>query len=686
MVFKSKWITSDEFVRCKRFDILHKEHDRSRVEKSDAPVNSHFFFVKSFKAELGYDYTLDISADDCYKLYVNNTYVAEGPSPSYCFSYSHNRIDISKYIRRGKNTIAVHVYYQGLINRVLCSGDGRMGLVADLYRNGEFLLGTDESWICREAKEYTSGGIIGYDTQFLENIDFTRRKTGNFDGSGDGWEHAVHIEDDGHIFREMTDDTVKVNKKLPVRTVKTQNGYFIDFGREIVGRFYMVAGGAKYDRVRIMCGEETLEEDSQSVRYKMRNGCTYFEECTLSGGEDEFDFYDYKAFRYVNVEGSDGIMPESFCAYVRHRAFDDSKGHIRTNSRELADIWNLCRNTVKYATQENFLDCPTREKGQYLGDFLISGLAHLCITKDSEAYRKALYDFAASSVICPGLMSVCPGSHMQEIADFSLEYPLALLNYYNRTKDIETLRDLYPALEGLIAHFEGFTGEDGLLYGVTDKWNLVDWPDNLRDGYDFTLNNPIDPDACHNVINAHMVGALIVFKKISDILGYDIGKHAERAVKAFNEAFFDTGSGLYTDRPVREYERTGKAKHMSLHSNVLPAFYGFCHPDSKKNIASLIEEKEFSCGVQFAYFVLGACSKLERFDLEYKLLISTREHSWINMLRQGATTTFEAWGKDQKWNTSLCHPWGCSPIVAIYDDIMHNCPDGVEIEIYDEKN
>lgn len=31
------------------------------------------------------------------------------------------------------------------------------------------------------------------------------------------------------------------------------------------------------------------------------------------------------------------------------------------------------------------------------------------------------------------------------------------------------------------------------------------------------------------------------------------------------------------------------------------------------------------------------------------------EGAWLRMLREGTTTTFEGWGKDTKWNTSLFH-------------------------------
>ena len=33
----------------------------------------------------------------------------------------------------------------------------------------------------------------------------------------------------------------------------------------------------------------------------------------------------------------------------------------------------------------------------------------------------------------------------------------------------------------------------------------------------------------------------------------------------------------------------------------------------------------------------------------------TDEGAWRRMLREGATTTFEGWGKETKWNTSLIH-------------------------------
>ena len=40
------------------------------------------------------------------------------------------------------------------------------------------------------------------------------------------------------------------------------------------------------------------------------------------------------------------------------------------------------------------------------------------------------------------------------------------------------------------------------------------------------------------------------------------------------------------------------------------------------------------------------------------------------MLSEGASTCFEAWGKEQKWNTSLCHPWASAPIILFIEDVI----------------
>lgn len=43
------------------------------------------------------------------------------------------------------------------------------------------------------------------------------------------------------------------------------------------------------------------------------------------------------------------------------------------------------------------------------------------------------------------------------------------------------------------------------------------------------------------------------------------------------------------------------------------------------------------------------------------------EGAWLNMLKEGATTTFEAFSKDQKVNTSLFHTMFAFPVLFLGD-------------------
>jgi hypothetical protein len=87
-------------------------------------------------------------------------------------------------------------------------------------------------------------------------------------------------------------------------------------------------------------------------------------------------------------------------------------------------------------------------------------------------------------------------------------------------------------------------------------------------------------------------------------------------------------------------------------------------------VVELIRQKKLNCGVYNAYFLLKGLARIGEYQLVYELLTGADEHSWANMIREGATTCFEAWGKEQKWNTSLCHPWASAPIAVLIEDII----------------
>lgn len=739
--FSPAWYTIPQFADTKPLCIYHKEQENIQPENNGVK-NLHVLARADFNIEALQEqkqtdsgfcaedfgktsrrYLLRISADDYYKLYINGQYVAEGPAPAYIEYYYYNEIDITEYLAEGKNVFALHLYYQGLVNRVWNSGDNRFGVGAevlclemrqaelqsadsgadiadsgaDIADSGAII--ADRSWTeegvneeaCAKPEELCwryqiseaySGEIIGYETQFLENFDSRKwdKDWAMPDYEEKGFAPMVKADWADYTFYPQPTKMLSVYRKEPAECFKalvageeksiseadsvsetsgTQQKIVFDMGEEVTGTLGICAEGKEGQKVIIRCGEELLAGEC-AVRYDMRCNCRYEEEWTLTEGESVLEQYDYKAFRYIELIADEAVQIKEVWVEVRHYPMEETCT-FTCEKKELEDIFQICKNAVRYGTQESYLDCPTREKGQYLGDSIVTAHAQVWLTGSTEMLRKCIAQFAETSKICKGLMAVAPGALMQEIADFSLLWSQLLLLDYQFTGDKVFLERYYPVAKGIIGHFREYEREDGLLYQVADKWNLVDWPENLRDDYDFTLSRPIVAEGCHNVINALYVGALKTLSQIEEILELPQSYPWEQYWNAFMKTFYDEKSGLFLDAEG--------STHSAVHSNIYPLYFGLLEKEQIPAIVQMLEKKGLCCGVFVSYFMLRGLAKAGYSDVMYRLLVNESEHGWVNMLREGATTCFEAWGKEQKWNTSLCHPWASAPIPLIIEEI-----------------
>ena len=665
---KTEFITIAEFATLKPLNVYHREEEKFKYSHPEDLKNIHIKMRKTFslRKKEGEKYTLKFSAADYAKVYINGNFVGQGPAPGYEFCYYWNGYDVTDYLSDGENTVVAEVYYQGLINRVWNSGDLRCGFIGEIVDSeGDVVLNTDGGWEYTVEKCFTVQSIIGYDTQFMENYD-SRVKDGAY--------CPVFVKEDiDYTYSEEPTANLDIYTVCAAeRRTLPDGGVFLDFGREVIGTLDITAKGKSGDRLRILCGEET-DGSEYGVRYNMRCNCVYEQFWTLDDGECSLREYDYKGFRYVAVIPCDGAGIEIGEVKVIARNFPMPDGAcvLSTDNDVLNAVWELCKNGVRCGSQEVYVDCPTREKGQYAGDMTITSASQSYLSGDLRLFKKALDNQLQSAFICKGIMATTPGSLMQEIADYSLQLPILALRYYEFSGDKEYLRRCYEACREMLAYFKKYVRPDGLLQKVTGKWNLVDWPKNLRDNYDFPLEKPIG-EGCHNVINAFYVGAVLQTEQIARVLGVDYTPEGEELAKAFNAAFYREDLGMYTDSEYTD--------HTSLHSNVLPLFYGFAVKEAEQGICDFIMKKGFVCGVYFSYFTMKALCRAGREMDAYALIVSEGTQSWYNMVKEGGTSCFEAWGKDQKWNTSLCHPWASAPIPLLIEDILPLHPELGSVE------
>jgi len=641
--FTGSWITSKEFANLEPVDVFHRQLQPKEIV-TQAPQNRHILFRKRFcaKKEKAIIY---ISADDCYKLYLNGRFVCQGPAPGYPSHYYYNTVDVTDYLTQGVNTLAVHTYYQGLINRVWVSGDDRHGLILDLEQNGKTVVSTDESFVWTYHTGFEQLDKFGYDTQFAQ-----RYLSG---GPQEGFEQPVY---DDFLWtaacrRQYTDYTLypQPSKMLTYETVQPEltydeNGITADFGGIYVGYLQMQAIGQPNDRLELLFGQE-LNGDG-SVRWQVRANCNYREEWVLSGNKDTLNEFDYKSYRYVRINLPRGCTVTAISLLSRHYPFTLA-AKPNTADPQLLRIWQLCADSLHYGAQEVIQDCMEREKGNYLGDGCYTALAHMVLTGDNSLLKKLFDDSFRSRFIDKGLMTCACCSLMQEIAEYPLMVYFTLYAYYQYSGDKAYLAEKYDQLQEILDYYrQQYANGDGLLVNL-DKWCVVEWPKEYRDGY---MANVDEGGVCtdlHSVINAHYIGALKYMNKIAKLLGKPAYCDETPVVQSFYRAFYDPEKKLFLDVPDND--------HISMISNVFPLMYGiYTEQETEDAILQLINDRGFTTVMLFGAFpVLYGMKRIGRNDLVLKCLKD--ENAWLRMLREGATRTFEGWGRDCKWNTSLFH-------------------------------
>ena len=656
------WMTIRSWRDIRPADVFRREGEEGPPQ-AGGPQNLHVLVRGRVKLPPG-KCVLRLSADDCYQAWLDGEWLGQGPAPA-----GHGRYWYQEYPLEGGRTVtlALHLYYQGLVNQVWNSGDGRFALWAEFRRGDRMAARCDGGWRYHVCTAY-SGEPTGCDTQFLENFDSRRWPEGWEQPwfRAKGWGRMVPAPWADYRLAPQPTAGLQRSRVDPAERRPVPGGVLLDFGRERTGTLHAAARGRAGDRLILRFGEE-LDETGR-VRFDMRCGCRYEEAWTLREGESVLHQYDYKAFRYVEVLGlEDGAELAQCWVWERHYPMDGGLCTLSCGADELEDIFRICKNAVRCGSQEGYLDCPSREKGQYLGDAVVTARAQVWLTGKTDLLRKCVRDFMASARVSPALLAVAPGSLMQEIADYSLLFPALPLTDYDFTGDREFLRECWPAVEGIAGYFAQYRRPDGLLEHVAHGWNLVDWPESARDGYDFPLTRPEVGEGCHNVINALWFGFLLMKEKLERLLGLPLTHESQRVGTAFLKAFWRWDQKLFADSEA--------SAHCSLHANLYPACFGLTPAVGEDAYERLLSVPGRFCGPLPMYFALRGLGRMGRHKALYRLLTREDAYGWRNMLREGATACFEAWGRDQKWNTSLCHPWAAGAIPLIIEELAGVKPD-----------
>lgn len=665
-LWQARWIWTD-----------HSPESGSESESVIEP-NNHVYLRKEVRlaSKPVKSIVASVSADDMYKLYVNGTFVGQGPCPSYPdIAHNYNGYELLPFFRAGQPLcIAVHAYYQGLVNNAFISGDGRAGWIAQIrvvYEDGtDEIIVTDETWRAMRSKAYGWTRTFGYDTGFDEHID-ARFEPQGWKEAGfcdEAWERAsVQDANKWKLFAQET-DVLHVGEQEPKQSTELPDGVRFDMGKEIVGTLRLIVEGRAGDHVEIRLGEEL--DEAGSVRFDMRCNCVYRDVWTLRDGVQTIEFYDYRAFRYGEViVFSDTVTLGAIRAVVQHYPFDDTAASFHSSDDDLNALWDISAYSTKVGTQDLYMDCPSREKANYSLDTYLEMSAAYYVAGEWNLSRSMIGYFLQSDPDGK-LRCTAPAGRPHHFTEYTM-YPLLMAwRYYEYTGDKPFLAAQYASFCRVHRYMTTFADESGLLIRTDETLcDLVDWPVNMRDGHEILPVN-IVPNAVYYGMTMALAGIAAAIGRSGDADAF--AKRAASLKRTINERFWNDGTiSAYCDGLDGEGRPSA---HSSLHSNAFMLAMGLVPTERTEPVLRHIRSRGMRCNLFLAMFLFEALLDYGETEYAQELLKADGEYSPMNMIRQGATTTWEAWDLSQKANASLCHPAGSFTSYLIGSRIMGVMP------------
>lgn len=439
-------------------------------------VNQWVAFRKDFVCETGKTPAIaDIAVDSKYWLWLNGRIVVRegglkrGPAPDACY---FDKVDLSGYLRKGRNSIAILVWYFGK-SGFSHIDSGRAQLVFDCPALG---IESDSSWRCLRLPAYGTCGAPSPNYRLSEsNILFDARKDipAWQTGPTPGFEPAVCVE-----------NTLGQPVLRPIPQWKDFGRKRVSFERKkgevmdtVLAKLPYNMQMTPYVRLHASTSGDTILIQTDHV-----NGggapCIRAAYVTRSGMQE------YENPGWMNGEELQFVVPEGIRILdvgYRESGYDtEFDGRFECDDDFFNRFWRKGLRTLYVNMRDTFFDCPDRERAQWWGDVtLLSAECSYCTSSSTDALiRKAILELCAFQDEKGVIRSPVPGIYKHELPSQMLASVgrYGFWNYYMNTADTATIMSVYPAVKKYLSLWT--LGDDGLVQHRKGGWNWGDWGDN----------------------------------------------------------------------------------------------------------------------------------------------------------------------------------------------------------------
>lgn len=613
-----------------------------------------------------------------YQLWLNGQKLDTGPSFCYPDEQYVQATDVSgALVAGGRNAIGfLHHWYSAGKGRPQ-SAPGLLAQVSVHFTDGRrYVVGTDATWTQRPAEWLPAAQRNTDAGDFVEIIDARSAPTGwsqaGYDASG--WTKAAVMGPVGTApFTKLYAQRTRISELqlLPASVTTLDDGaVIVDFGKIYAARPIVEFHEGVSGRTVSMHVGYVLDPDghvSTTHATQQTNLAFYYIE---RDGAQRFDPYTYLGFRYLEIDDpGEPIAVGQVTAMARHCTMpDDPQASFNSSNQGLDAVWDLCARSALYTTHEQFVDTPTREKGQFLWDACSESQVILRVHAESNLSFQALRDFARSQKrFWPDgrVSDIYPtGYGAQSYVSFTALYPEWVWRYYLNTGDIATLESLYPTLQRLAEYlWRPVRRQTGLVTGVPLSQSA-----DSNYGYDFYS----ECDTSINILSANALARIaLVASALGDVSGAATQSSRSTTVSDAVNRYLVGTDGLYVDGLRSDGSRS---PHSSQLANIQALAYGLVPPERRDAVGRYVASLGISVEPDHGMELLRSLHAAGLDADVVETLTNASRPGWAWILAHGGTFTWEAWELSDLIGDSMSHGWGSSALVAMQEALLGVAP------------
>jgi hypothetical protein len=659
-----------------------------------------YLFRKTFALDsVPERFEVNVSADNRYKLYINEQLVSVGPVIGDIRNWNYNTVDLKPYLITGKNLISAKVWNEGDLKPVFqfsfCTAFWLQGTSVETE-----ILNTNETWKCIEDKSYTptvQQVPIYYAAGAGEYIDMRKRVKdwNNTELNDNNWHNAKFLElaaetgwgidiREGWILQpsiipemELSIHRLETTRKVEgtivppqfpkernrVKIAANSNAKILLDQLELTNAYLsMIFSGGINSTIVLSYAEALYEKDSaKNNRNEVEGKIVIGRRDTIisNGGKNqEFTTLSYRTYRYIQIEiktqDEPLIIEDVFGTFTGYPFGLESK--LNTENELLDKIVQIGWRTARLCATETYMDCPYYERLQYIGDTRIQMMISYFNSGDDRLAKYALNLFDQSRTPDGYTYSRYPDTQGQLILPYSLWYVCTLEDYLMYGKDKTFLQTKLLGTRQILNYFITKIAEDGSLKNIPG-WNYTDWVPAWYGGI-----GPMGEDGSSALIDLQLLLALQSGYNLERAAGLPVyatlyHETASKLISTIKEKYWDESRKLFADSPSKN--------KFSQQANSLAILAGLTNGENAREIAlkMLSDTTLAQASIYFKYYLHQALTEAGMGD-DYLNWLDI----WYKNIELGMTT----WGETSEVETtrSDCHAWGSSPNIEFYRIVL----------------